>query len=151
MPSCRPANKRGEAMIRSGFGAICLAFSLAACAGAPPSAVLHQPANVGDARIAALHYKASGQYDRDVAVVAEEAQRWLGRHASGVARPALVLDIDDTALSNWPVILRDDFGRPIAGPCDLAADGPCGWAAWDKLAVDEAIAPTLALYRSARA
>lgn len=138
-------------MIRSGFGAICLAFGVAACTSAPSSTALHQPENVGDARIAALHYKASGQYDRDVAAVAAEAQRWLGRRAPGVARPALVLDIDDTALSNWPIILRDDFGRPIAGPCDLASDGPCGWAAWDQLAVDEAIAPTLALYRSARA
>ncbi|WIM14350.1 HAD family acid phosphatase [Enhydrobacter sp.] len=138
-------------MKRSGFWAIGLSLAVAACANTSPSGVVRQPANVGDAKIAALHYKASGQYDRDVATVADRARGWLERRAPEVARPVLVLDIDDTALSNWPVILRDDFGRPIAGPCDLASDGPCGWAAWDQLAVDEAIAPTLALYRSALA
>jgi predicted secreted acid phosphatase len=124
---------------------------VAACANTSPSGVVRQPANVGDAKIAALHYKASGQYDRDVATVADRARGWLERRAPEVARPALVLDIDDTALSNWPILLRDDFGRPIAGPCDPAADGPCGWAAWDQLGIDEAIAPTLALYQAARA
>jgi predicted secreted acid phosphatase len=136
-------------MMRSGFWAICLLLALAACTSASPSGVVHQPANVGDAKIAALNYKTSGQYDRDLATVAAQAQSWLARRAHDVPRPALVLDIDETALSNWPVIQRDDFGRPIGGPCDLAANGPCGWAAWDQLGVDEAIAPTLALYRSA--
>jgi len=66
-------------------------------------------------------------------------------------RPALVLDIDETALSNWEILKRDDFGRPIAGPCDLAIDAPCGWAAWDQLGQDPAIAPTLQVFQRARA
>jgi len=105
--------------------------------------------NVGDAKIAALNYKSSGQYDRDLATVGSDAQSWVAQRATAVTRPALVLDIDETSLSNWPLIQRDDFGRPIAGPCNLAGDAACGWAAWDQLGVDEAIAPTLALYRSA--
>ena len=48
-----------------------------------------------------------------------------------MSRPALVLDIDDTALTNWEVI--DDFGRIIGGRCDALPEGPCGWAAWDLL------------------
>ena len=136
-------------MKRSGFWAIGLLLIVAACTNAPSSGALRQPANVGDAKIVALNYKTSGQYDRDLAAVAAEAQSWLAKRAPAVARPALVFDIDETVLSNWPVIQRDDFGRPIAGPCDLAADAPCGWAAWDQLGVDEAIAPSLALYRSA--
>jgi predicted secreted acid phosphatase len=62
-----------------------------------------------------------------------------------------VLDIDETALSNWEVLKRDDFGRPILGPCDLAIDAPCGWAAWDQLGRDPAIAPTLQVFQRARA
>jgi hypothetical protein len=94
-------------------------------------ASLAQPPNVGDAIIAAAAYKESGAYDRDVASVAQQAADWIGERAPAAARPALVLDIDETALSNWEVITRDNFGRPIAGPCDLAFDGPCGWAAWE--------------------
>jgi len=140
-------------MRRSGFWAAGLFLVLAACTNAPSSGTARQPANqpvnVGDAKIAALNYKSSGQYDRDLATVGSDAQSWVAQRATAVSRPALVLDIDETSLSNWPVIQRDDFGRPIVGPCDLAGDAACGWAAWDQLGVDEAIAPTLALYRSA--
>jgi hypothetical protein len=139
--------------------ALALAILLSACAAdraPPPTAspfvsVAAQPADVGDARAAALAYRSSGAYDRDVADIAAQAGRWLAGRAAGVVRPALVLDIDETALSNWEVILRDDFGRPIAGPCDPAGKGPCGWAAWDQLGRDPAIGPTLALFRQARA
>src|ERR1700742_1598319 len=76
-----------------------------------------QPSNVGDAKIAALAYHGSGAYDRDLTAGAAKADRWLVRRASSVSRPALVLDIDETALSNWEVIQLDDFGRPVDGPC----------------------------------
>jgi predicted secreted acid phosphatase len=131
-----------------------LLFCLAACSATPTTAYVdtgRQPANVGDAKIAALHYRRSGQYDRDLATVAARAQAWLKSRAGSATRPALVLDIDETALSNWPVLQRDDFGRPVPGPCDPAADTPCGWAAWDQLGIDEAIAPTLAVHRAALA
>jgi predicted secreted acid phosphatase len=110
-----------------------------------------QPPNVGDAIIAAAAYKESGAYDRDVAAVAQQAADWIGERAPSVPRPALVLDIDETALSNWEVITRDNFGRPISGPCDLALDGPCGWAAWDQLGRDPAIVPTVRVFEKARA
>jgi len=108
-----------------------------------------QPSNIGDAIIAATAYHDSGQYDRDLALVAGEATAWIAQRAAAVTRPAVVFDIDETALANWDVIKRDNFGRPIAGPCDLALDGPCGWAAWDQLAADTAIAPTLEVFRKA--
>jgi predicted secreted acid phosphatase len=110
-----------------------------------------QPLNVGDAIIAATAYHDSGAYDRDVALVARQAVEWISERAPSARRPALVLDVDDTALSNWEVITRDNFGRPIGGPCDLALDGPCGWAAWDELGQDPAIGPTLQLFQKARA
>ena len=112
--------------------------------------VTSQPINVGDAKAAALAYYNSGAYQRDLEAVAAQAASWIDSRAASVTRPALVLDIDETALSNWEILKRDDFGRPIAGPCDLAIDAPCGWAAWDQLGRDPAIAPTLQVFQRAR-
>ena len=137
---------------------------LAACAGPPARtdpaaaepapvaiAATGQPANVGDAKRAARAYHDSGAYARDLAVVATEARSWLSERARQVSRPALVLDIDETALSNWEVIQRDDFGRIIGGPCRALPEGPCGWATWDLLGRDPALEPTLRLFQQARA
>jgi len=110
-----------------------------------------QPPNVGDAILAAAEYHDSGAYDRDVERVASAASDWIGERAQKATRPAVVFDIDETVLSNWEVIKRDNFGRPIGGGCDLAIDGPCGWAAWDQLGKDPAIAPTLRVFQRARA
>ena len=82
--------------------------------------------------------------------MASEAGAWLAQRAPQAARPALVFDVDDTALSNWEVILADDFGRVIQGRCDALPEGPCGWASWDLLGRDPALAPTLRLFRQAR-
>jgi predicted secreted acid phosphatase len=113
--------------------------------------VASQPINVGDAKAAALAYYNSGAYQRDLEAVAVQAAGWIDSRAASVNRPALVLDIDETALSDWEILKRDDFGRPIAGPCDLAIDAPCGWAAWDQLGRDPAIVPTLHVFQRARA
>jgi predicted secreted acid phosphatase len=113
--------------------------------------VSSQPANVGDAMIVARAYHDSGAYERDLAAVAGKAGDWLQRRAAAVARPALVLDIDETALSNWEILRLDDFGRPIDGACVPPFNGPCGWAAWDQLGRDPAIGPTLRVFQQARA
>jgi predicted secreted acid phosphatase len=134
-------------------------YSLFACASGSTRAygqdffvtVTSQPINVGDAKAAALAYYNSGTYQRDLESVASQAVSWINSRAASVSRPALVLDIDETALSNWEILKRDDFGRPIAGPCDVAIDAPCGWAEWDQLGRDPAIAPTLQVFQRARA
>jgi predicted secreted acid phosphatase len=113
--------------------------------------VASPPVNVGDANAAALAYYNSGIYQKDLESVASQAVSWIDSRAASVKRPALVLDIDETALSNWEIIKRDDFGRPIAGPCEAAIDAPCGWAAWDQLGRDPAIVPTLQVFQRARA
>lgn len=131
-----------------------LCVLLASCAATEQSgfiSVSSQPANVGDAGTAARAYHDSGAYQRDLQIVANQAARWIKARAASAQRPALVLDIDETALSNWEIIKRDDFGRPIAGPADLASAGPLGWAAWDQLGRDPAIEPTLQVFRTARA
>jgi predicted secreted acid phosphatase len=109
-----------------------------------------EPANAGDAKIAALKYHASGAYDRDLTRVGERAKNWVKRRAPRAKRPALVLDVDETSLSNWEVLKLDDFGRPIPGPCNPKDGFPCGWQAWDLLGIDPAISSTLELFRQAR-
>src|SRR4051794_36107334 len=103
------------------IGLLLLALSGCVSRPADPDAdfvtVASQPTNVGDAGMAALAYHDSGAYDRDLATVVAQARSWIAGQALAVNRPALVLDIDETALSNWEIIKRDDFGRPIEGPC----------------------------------
>src|SRR5262249_42782297 len=132
---------------------------VAACAAPPGSpdasagfiTVASQPANVGDAKIKALAYHDSGEYERDLGIVADKAADCLRTRPPAASRPALVLDVDETSLSNWEILKRDDFGRPVAGPCDVTAlDAPCGWAAWDLLGRDPAIGPTLRVFQLAR-
>lgn len=132
-----------------------LALALPGVAGAAEDAIFtaspSQPQNVGDAITAAAAYHDSGDYERDIAIVMQKAAAWIGERAPLAARPAVIFDIDETALANWEVIKRDNFGRPIQGPCDLALDGPCGWAAWDNLAKDPAIDATLVTFKAALA
>jgi acid phosphatase len=124
------------------------ALLLAACAATspPPSA---EPANVGLNKLAAVKYHDTGAYMADFARAAAPASDWLKQRAPQVARPALVLDIDDTALTNWPVIVANDFGRFASGPC-LLPEGPCGWAAWDLRGQDAPLEPTRDVFRTAR-
>ena len=117
--------------------------------GSDHVAIADQPTNVGDAAAAAIAYRKSGAYEAGLAMVDAAAADWLKARAPRSTKPALILDVDETALSNWKIIRRDDFGRPIAGRCDLALDAPCGWAAWDQLGRDPAVQPTLSLFRTA--
>ena len=143
MTAPRSSFPRCSPILRSLLGASMLATSVAypldllgqaaqPAISTPPPA-LAQPPNVGEAKQAAPAYHDSGAYARDLASVAAQAGAWLAERAPHVGRPALVLDIDDTALTNWEVIKADDFGRVIDGRCDALPEGPCGWAAWDLL------------------
>jgi hypothetical protein len=86
-----------------------LAQSAAPVTSAPPR-VASEPPNVGDAKAAATAYYDSGAYARDLVLVAAEAGAWIAQRAPQVSRPALVLDIDDTALTNWEVIKASNRG-----------------------------------------
>jgi predicted secreted acid phosphatase len=109
-----------------------------------------EPHNVGDAKFAAIAYYKSGAYERDLAAVASRVGTRLAERAPQISRPALVLDIDDTVLSNWEVIMADDFGRVFGGPCRSLPNGPCGWVAWDLRARTPAIQQMLAVFKQAR-
>jgi predicted secreted acid phosphatase len=108
------------------------------------------PANLGELKQKITEYKRSGAYDRDVAAVIENAQSYIVRRARLVRTPAIILDIDETTLSNWPEIQANDYGRIASGSCNLPS-GPCGSTSWVASAQADAIAPTLKLFHAAKA
>jgi acid phosphatase len=137
-----------------------LAVALLGCAPvavaqppAPPTPIVPppvQPANVGDLKTEATAYYESGAYLTDLQLAAVPAAAWIDEEAPRVARPAVVFDIDETALSNWDAIQANDFGRVIDGPCAEPPKGPCGWAAWDLRSQSTVIPPTMDVFDAAR-
>jgi acid phosphatase len=119
---------------------------------APRPASANQSAsvpNLYDAQRQVEEYIGSGRYDEDVARVVAEARAWLESRSPAATKPAIVLDIDETSLSNWPAYRANGWARVVAGPCDLE-QGPCGLRAWQALGRSKALLPTLALARRAR-
>jgi len=101
-----------------------------------------------DAQNAIERYVSSGQYDREFAAVVRHAREYLETRAKAVAKPAIVLDIDETSLSNWPAYRANGWSRITAGPCDLQ-NGPCGIRAWQASGESRALVPTLGLAKRA--
>jgi predicted secreted acid phosphatase len=135
--------------------AVLIAGSPAATAEppSPPAPIIPppvQPANVGDLKFEAIRYYDSGAYLTDLQLAAAPAVAWINEQAPRVDRPAVVFDIDETALSNWEAIKANDFGRVIDGPCNVLPQGPCGWRAWDLRAQSTVIPPTMGIFAAAR-
>ena len=132
-------------------------FALA-CAGCRRSVVATLPSaplqaagvpNLYEAQQQVDEYIRSGCYDQEVAKVLAAAGAWLEERAKTAVKPAVVLDIDETSLSNWPAYRLNGWGRVLIGGCDLQ-HGPCGLRTWQALGQSKAIPPTLALARRAR-
>jgi hypothetical protein len=116
-----------------------------------------EPENFAKSKRALTEYKCNGDYDNAVAEELGKAIDYVEHYDTGATQTAgaktqlaLVLDIDETALSNWPAILTDDYAFIGKGPCDLTIDGACGFDAWQLHAKDEVIAPTLKLFNLAK-
>lgn len=122
----------------------------------PPSVELRELPNIGALKRQAVNYKCFGQYDKDVTAVLSGAREYVESYVQLVAgketKLAIVLDIDETALSNWPVIRGDDFAFIKKGDCgDLSKEEFCGWVAWQARAEDKPIEPTLELFNASKA
>jgi hypothetical protein len=141
----RPQLPKSSPSLR--FRPILVLAALAAGACASPSTP--HVANLFDAQRSIERYIASGAYDRDFERVVEDARAYLERRARAATRPAIVLDIDETSLSNWPAYKVNGWVRIANGPCDLE-QGPCGLRAWQARAESKALAPTLQLAKRAR-
>jgi len=114
---------------------------------APPS----PPAlNVGTIKNLLREYH-DKHYNEDVAAVFTSAQKFVEENATRSKRPALVLDIDETSLTNWPNLAADDFGFVAGGSCDLLPAGPCGFNQWILKSQAAALTPAVTLFTAAKA
>jgi acid phosphatase len=97
-----------------------------------------------------LAYQA-GNYTEDVALVIADARAYVERRADQVKMPAVVLDIDETSLSNWENIRENNFGFIKGGPCSRDPNMACGFDEWIHMAIAPAIEPTRTLFNAMRA
>src|SRR5215510_13000844 len=111
-----------RSLIRAAACSLLVATATAACAAHSSSAPV---VNLYDAQRGVERYLADGRYDADFVKVVAEAQAFLERRAPQVTRPAIVLDIDETSLSNWPAYRANGWVRIVNGPCAMDG-GPCG-------------------------
>lgn len=108
-----------------------------------------EPPNLSDVKDEIVAYHDSGAYLTDLQSATTPAIAWIAERAATAPRPALVLDIDETSLSNWEALRANDFGRVIEGPCDALPAGPCGLREWDLRAQAAVLPTTLEAFRTA--
>ena len=139
-----------------GLVALAGTLSITRAADCPLAPQLHvpqappPPLNIDKIKDALLAYQAEN-YDGDVAAVFAAARAYVEGRAGEVSKPALVLDIDETSLSNWANIKANNFGFIADGACDRLPSGPCGFKAWILQGVAPAIMPALDLFNAAKA
>ena len=92
-----------------------------------------------------------GRYKKDIADIMKGATAHVLDKAREVRRPAVVLDIDETSLSNWDNITVDDYGFIEGGACTLQAKMACGFNDWIDRGIAPAIGPTLDFFNVIRA
>lgn len=86
------------------FLGILLLWGVAGCQTSPP--------NLTKVKEQAVVYRDSGAYESEFHGVAERARQDLSRRAERskpMERLAIVFDIDETILSNWPYLVETDF------------------------------------------
>jgi predicted secreted acid phosphatase len=113
----------------------------------PPSG---EPVLNIDKHKAQLKAYQAGNYIADIGLVTDDARRYVESRAENVKWPAVVLDIDETSLSNWQNIEANNFGFIKGGPCFLERDLACGFDEWILMASAPAIEPTLRFFKAVR-
>jgi acid phosphatase len=99
------------------------------------------PVNINTVKKQLNNYQA-GNYEYDIGAVLADARVYVERRAAQVSKPAVVLDIDETSLSNWPNIKADDFGFINNIQCSTDPALPCGFNNWVGTGTAPAITPT---------
>ena len=122
---------------RSFLFSLLIAAGLGSCA-APAS---REPGNLTTAKREVKAYVDSGAYEADLTAVAKPAKEWIARRAaSGIAKPAVVFDIDETTLSNLDHMTKTDWGYQ-----------PEAWSKWVMESKARAIGPGREVFQTARA
>jgi HAD superfamily, subfamily IIIB (Acid phosphatase) len=117
----------------------------------PNLPALDEPKDNIDRHKRQLRTYENGAYKDDIKLVLDDALAYVMSRADKVERPAVVLDIDETSLSNWDNIAADDFGYIGAGECSMLPKYPCGFPAWINRAEARAIEPTRKFFDAVRA
>ena len=109
-------------------------------AGSAASAA--EPRNLDLLKAEIRDYVKSGEYQRDIAAVAAKADAWLVERAAKKVpgeRITVVFDLDETLISNWPLIESLGLGYTVEA-----------WEAWVAAGKAPAIEPVREVYRTAR-
>lgn len=100
-----------------------------------------EPVNLSTSKAAVQAYVDTGRYAKELAAVSASASEYLAKRIPRGAqgkKMALVLDIDETALSNAPHIIANDYGYV-----------PEVWDRWVQSAQARAILPVQVVYDTA--
>jgi hypothetical protein len=155
----RPGSARWSRRLKHGLGGAVVAALLATVGQAAECPVPREPripaseapvVNIDLVKKQLRAYQA-GNYMDDLAMVMADARTYVERRAGEVTSPAVVLDIDETSLSNWTNLKENDFGFIKSGPCILEPNMSCGFDAWIALAEATAIEPTRNFFDAVRA
>jgi predicted secreted acid phosphatase len=124
--------------------ALACALVLSSCQTAPAPTLservtIAEPPNLYHAKQTVKAYLERGDYDRGITEVAAQAKAWIEQRARQGGRLAIVLDIDETALSNLRHMQEMDFGYV-----------PVLWDEWVAAADGPPIEPVLDIFRTAR-
>jgi hypothetical protein len=112
----------------------------------PPA---EEPVSNLDKHKAQLTKYYEGNYNADVILVFADARGYVEQRADQLPRPAVVLDIDETSLSNWPSIRANNFGYIKGGGCFDEPNLPCGFDAWIERASAKAMPGSLDFFNAA--
>lgn len=126
--------------------AAALAVAVAGCsttlAPTPATPASAEPVNLTQRKRQVIAYVNSGDYAREIGRIALEANRYLAKRGPKLAaegkKVAVVFDIDETTLTNYPHILDNDFGYV-----------PKIWSEWVAEARAHAIIPVQTVYDTA--
>ncbi|HVY53904.1 MAG TPA: HAD family acid phosphatase [Gammaproteobacteria bacterium] len=103
-----------------------------------------EPRNLDLAKQEIIRYYNSGEYEKDVARTIDQAKAYLQARLEANKKDqkklAIVLDIDETSLSNYADMIKMGFGGTLKDIEDAEGKG-----------TDQAIKPTLELYQFAKA
>ncbi len=151
--------RRARCAVTALFAAVALAQTplpvraATECPALPQNHIPQAPAeelNVDKVKRLLLDYHAR-YYEIDMAAVFDAARAFIEQNATQWERPALVLDIDETSLTNWPNLLADNFGFIDSGACDALPNGPCGFTQWVLKASARPVEPARKLFEAAKA
>lgn len=127
----RDLERNGRRFGLAGF----LALAVGGCATGS-----REPRNLQLAKRDVAAYVESGAYDEELKAVAKSATAWLEERASrGGGKLAIVFDVDETLLRNWPQIRGEDFGYI-----------PARWDNWVHETKAPAIEPVCDVFRAAK-